>query len=120
MTWKALNEGLTTSCPNNGVDPLIPAAIAIASTQVGVKELTGKNDGVEVESYLKSVGLGKGYAWCMAFVYWVFLKACDSLKIEMMLPKNAGVLNFFRQTKPLSEFWVLDLVKAYYFDLGLT
>ncbi|MEN9447125.1 MAG: hypothetical protein RJA25_415 [Bacteroidota bacterium] len=39
-------------------------------SQVGVREATGKNDGKEVEQYLKSVGLGKGYAWCAAFVKW--------------------------------------------------
>lgn len=36
-------------------------------TQLDVRELTGKNDGPEVEKYLASVGLGKGYAWCAAF-----------------------------------------------------
>lgn len=41
-------------------------------SQVGVREKTGKNDGPEVESYLKAVGLGKGYAWCAAFVKWCF------------------------------------------------
>jgi len=42
----------------------------IYNSQVGVREKTGKNDGPEVEMYLKSVGLGKGYAWCAAFVHW--------------------------------------------------
>ncbi len=35
---------------------------------LGVREKTGKNDGPEVESFLASVGLGKGYAWCGAFL----------------------------------------------------
>lgn len=39
-----------------------------ALSYVGVKELTGKNDGYEVEKFLKSVGLGKGNHWCAAFV----------------------------------------------------
>ncbi|MCW5900484.1 MAG: CHAP domain-containing protein [Flavobacteriales bacterium] len=39
-----------------------------ASADVGVRELTGKNDGPEVERYLAHVGLGKGYPWCAAFV----------------------------------------------------
>jgi hypothetical protein len=34
---------------------------------IGVKELTGNNDGKEVEMFLQSAGLGKGYAWCAAF-----------------------------------------------------
>lgn len=45
------------------------------SSQLGVTELTGNNDGVEVEKYLASVGLGKGYAWCAAFVTYCFREA---------------------------------------------
>lgn len=40
----------------------------IATKYVGIKEATGNNDGKEVEMFLKSVGLGKGYSWCAAFV----------------------------------------------------
>jgi hypothetical protein len=43
--------------------------------EVGVREATGKNDGVQVEAYLKSVNLGKGYPWCAAYVIWVY-KQC--------------------------------------------
>ncbi len=39
-------------------------------SQIGVRELTGNNDGPEVETYLSSVGLNKGYSWCAAFVKW--------------------------------------------------
>lgn len=44
-------------------------------SQVGVREATGRNDGKEVEKYLRSVGLGKGYAWCAAFVHWCLNEA---------------------------------------------
>lgn len=44
--------------------------IDIADSQVGVREATGRNDGSEVEMYLRSVDLGKGYAWCAAFLTW--------------------------------------------------
>lgn len=37
---------------------------------MGVREATGKNDGAAVEKYLKACGLGKGYAWCAAFIAW--------------------------------------------------
>lgn len=49
--------------------------LSIAESQVGVRELTNRNDGKQVEQYLASVGLGKGYAWCAAFVTWTFRKA---------------------------------------------
>lgn len=40
--------------------------------QVGVLEATGHNDGVEVAKYLNSTNLTEGYAWCAAFVNWVY------------------------------------------------
>lgn len=74
-------------------------ALEIANTQLFVREKTGKNDGVEVEAYLKSTGLGKGYAWCMAFVFWAFSKAATDLKIPNLMPKTAGVLDGLRRSK---------------------
>ncbi|HEX2868734.1 MAG TPA: CHAP domain-containing protein [Ignavibacteriales bacterium] len=53
----------------------MPEHIKIAQSFVGVKEKTGHNDGPEVEMFLKSVGLGKGYAWCAAFVSYCLDKA---------------------------------------------
>lgn len=44
-------------------------------SQIGVREKSGKNDGVQVEAYLKTVGLEKGYPWCAAFVKWNLLNA---------------------------------------------
>lgn len=43
-----------------------------ARSQVGVRELTGKNDGKEVEAYLAVTGQKKGAAWCAAFVCWTY------------------------------------------------
>ena len=46
------------------------AALAIAHTYIGQKEIpAGSNAGEFVEGCLKLVGLGKGFAWCQAFVY---------------------------------------------------
>jgi hypothetical protein len=47
----------------------------IARAELGVRELTGKNDGIKVEAYLKYVGFPKGNPWCAAYVSWVFKKA---------------------------------------------
>jgi hypothetical protein len=47
-------------------------------SQIGVREATGHNDGKDVEKYLRSVGLGKGYPWCAAFVHWCL----DSARIN--------------------------------------
>lgn len=49
--------------------------VAIARSQIGIKEATGKNDGAEVEAYLATTGLKKGEPWCAAFLSWVFKEA---------------------------------------------
>lgn len=49
--------------------------------EIGVREATGKNDGESVEKYLRSIGLGKGYAWCAAFVHWV-LEQCGAARVR--------------------------------------
>lgn len=49
--------------------------IEIAAAEIGVREATGNNDGERVETYLAYTGLGKGYAWCAAFVSWCYGQA---------------------------------------------
>lgn len=56
--------------PYNGV--LRDEIIETAESFVGVREMTGNNDGVEIEMFLASVGLGSGFAWCAAFVHYIF------------------------------------------------
>lgn len=48
--------------------------VKLAEEQLYVRELTGKNDGVEVVKYLKSVNLRKGDAWCAAFISWLHIQ----------------------------------------------
>lgn len=42
----------------------------IYTSQIGVHEATGHNDGPEVEKYLRYTHLGPGNSWCAAFVNW--------------------------------------------------
>lgn len=42
------------------------------TSQIGVREATGNNDGLQVEKYLKVSGFGSGFAWCAAFLAWTF------------------------------------------------
>lgn len=67
-------------------------ALEIAKTQISVREATGHNDGDQVEKYLKSIGLSKGYSWCMAFVYWCFDQAAAKLQVANPLHRTGGVL----------------------------
>lgn len=99
LTWERLFTEATEVKPHSNI--LRFRALEIADTQLFVREKTGNNDGTDVESYLKAVGLGKGYAWCMAFVFWIFQKASTELKIKNPVPKTAGVLDCYAKAKKL-------------------
>lgn len=95
-------------------------SLEIAQSQIGVQEIPkNSNAGPAVEKYLKSVGLGKGYAWCMAFVYWSVKTACIELNIENPLAKTAGVLDMYnrmtkyRVTTPQpGDFFIMEFGKG--------
>ncbi|KAA2245496.1 CHAP domain-containing protein [Chitinophaga agrisoli] len=78
---------------------LAAAALRVALSQDGVQESPrGSNGGPEVTIYLKSVGLGPGYAWCMAFVYWCVQQAASETGVGNPLVKTAGVLQQWNNT----------------------
>jgi hypothetical protein len=54
---------------------LIQKIVSVYTSQIGVREATGHNDGKEVEMYLSTTGFAKGNPWCAAFVTWTFLEA---------------------------------------------
>lgn len=71
-----------------------------AKSQIGVMEKPrGSNSGPEVDAYLKSVGLGPGYAWCAAFTYWCFNEAYKNSGKSNPAYKTAGVLSHWTNTK---------------------
>ena len=81
---------------------LAKQTIASAITQLGVQEVPkGSNRGKDVEKYLASCGLGGGYSWCMAFVYWNVIQASIVAKVRNPLFKTAGVLAQWNASKPL-------------------
>lgn len=57
-----------------------------------VREATGKNDGKDVEAFLRNVGLGKGYAWCAAFM----AQCHDDVGLEN--PRSAYCPVWFRKS----------------------
>ena len=69
---------LITALPDKTTKSSSTPWMKTASSQLGVKEATGHNDGPAVEGYLKTVNLGKGNPWCSAFVNWVMEK--DKIK----------------------------------------
>ena len=77
--------------------PLARKALDVAISQMGVSEVPlGSNDGPEVKLYLASIGLGPGYAWCAAFVYWCTQKACTINGATNPLKKTGGVQAMFK------------------------
>ncbi|GAL83407.1 hypothetical protein MYP_634 [Sporocytophaga myxococcoides] len=78
--------------------------VNLYTSQIGVHELTGNNDGPEIEAYLRVCGLPKGHAWCAAFVSWVFdranIKAIKSAWAPSWFP-NKNVI--FKNGKSLPE-----------------
>ena len=67
--------------------------ILIAAQEIGVRESSGQNDGPRVEGYLAYTGLGKGYAWCAAFVSWCYGQ------VGLSAPRNAWSPALFPQVR---------------------
>lgn len=61
-------------------------------SQIGVKEV-GLNTGTQVDLYLATTNLGPGYAWCAAFVAWVYTEN------GVPNPKSAWSPAWFPQSK---------------------
>lgn len=77
-------------------------ALEVAKAQLGKQEIPkGSNAGPDVEKYLKSVGLGPGYSWCMALVYWCTNEAADSLKLTNPLIRTGGVMRQWNENTKL-------------------
>ncbi|MCD0489791.1 peptidoglycan-binding protein [Pedobacter sp. MC2016-14] len=71
--------------------------IPLATGEIGVRELTGNNDGKRVEEYLRCVGLKKGNPWCAAWISFVFMKA------GYTLPRTGWSPALFRKGKLTRE-----------------
>ncbi|WP_199118708.1 CHAP domain-containing protein [Pedobacter sp. ASV28] len=77
--------------------------IKTAQSQIGVQEFPkGSNSGKQVEIYLNSVGLGKGYAWCMAFIYWCVLQTYNKTGAKTPLKRTGGVRDQWIACKSLA------------------
>ena len=102
--------------------PLANTALQFAQSQLGVKEVPiGSNAGPDVEKYLNRVGLGKGYAWCMAFAYWCYDEASKKIAVTNTLLKTGGALaqfNYQKQNHPERIVTVPQAGDLFVLDLG--
>ena len=96
-TWWSLDLNLTNFVTNHAAMRL--EAVKIARKEIGVKEVPlGSNRGPRVEEYLKSVCLGPGYAWCVAFVYWCFEQSALSLNCVNPLPRTGSCIDHWTKS----------------------
>ena len=99
FTWEALFGADTVPASEEAPNPFLKAALDIGKTQIGVAEVPlGSNGGPQVDQYLASVGLGTGFFWCMAFVYWVYNEAAKQLGRKNPLVRTGGVLMHWKDT----------------------
>ncbi len=83
-------------------ESIIKEVIIVAKTQVGLRELTDRNDGPHIEIYLKSVGLKGNYPYCAAGVYWCFERAVHNLeqtKTAIPIKRTASANAIFDDAK---------------------
>ena len=106
-----LLAGFTTQHDRN---TLTAAAqiVSLASKEVGVKELTGNNDGLRVEQYLAYTGHKKGDPWCASFLSWVFGQAGYSQ------PKTAWSPALFPKSRSTKTILLGTVFGLYFADKG--
>lgn len=73
-----------------GSQPVRTELQELYTSQIGVREATGNNDGKEVKMYLNSVGLDEGYPWCAAFVSWCHLELIIPSPVSAWSPSWFG------------------------------
>lgn len=96
-------------------DQFASAVRQVYTSQIGVRELSDRNDGREVEMYLRSVGLSKGNPWCAAFVHYCLSKGGVPNSITGYSPtsfnkKNVVMFNHVFTLKP----HYADVLSFYY------
>ncbi|HMP91559.1 MAG TPA: CHAP domain-containing protein [Phnomibacter sp.] len=99
ITWEALFGQGTVPEQDEPKNKATSSVIEIAKAEIGVMEdPPGSNWGPRVKEYLNSVDLNIKAPWCMAFVYWCFQQAANTLGKGNPLVKTGGVLNHWNKT----------------------
>jgi len=94
-----------------------PTIKEVYDSQIGVRELTGKNDGPAIKMYNATVGLPEGYSWCAAFVKWCLIKAGYGDNVKNT---NAMALSFHKTDRLIKDYNQLrpgDVLTLYYVKL---
>lgn len=93
ISWHILFGSATLPQVSEASSSLLNKTLDIARSQIGVMEdPLGSNRGPQVDQYLKSVGLGPGFFWCMAFVYWCFNEASKQMDRPNPMVRTGGCI----------------------------
>lgn len=79
---------------------LSEVALALASADVGQRELGGNNRGPYVEACLAKVGLPAGEPWCAAALFTWFDRAAAQLGLTNPVPKTGSTLRLWALAEP--------------------
>jgi hypothetical protein len=94
-------------------------ALNVAQSQIGTQEIPrGSNAGPQVELYLKSVGLAKGYPWCMAFIYWCHQQVSQAQGLKNPLIKTGGVLRQYNEMPAKNKHSTPQVGDVFIMDFG--
>lgn len=102
LSWEALFGAATvrTQQPSDATDPLLARALAVAESQIGVREAPpNSNRGAEVDAYVRAVGVPLGSPWCAAFVYWCFAGAASQLGVDNPVVESGGCMDHWRRAR---------------------
>jgi hypothetical protein len=80
--------------------------LCIAKNELGVREVSGRNDGPRVAAYLHYVNVEEGSAWCAAFVSWVFGQAGYAAPRTAWSPALFPLSKRTRQVSPAVVFGI--------------
>lgn len=81
---------------NPAAKTMIDAMIRIARAEVGTRESGGNNRGPRIQQYQDGASWvkGTGWAWCAAFVAWVFDELAKQFTLPFATPEGAGAFWF--------------------------
>jgi len=103
---EAVATGQSSLGPEKSIDIAGKIKVSLADADIfwsqlsgynGKKEV-GNNAGDPVARFLKDVGLGTGFPWCMAFVYSMFKEFTNKKGLKNPLPKTAACKTFWSQS----------------------
>lgn len=81
---------------------LTATVLEIARQHIGDREYKDRaNSGPEVDLFLASVGLLPGFAWCSAFMFWLFKSAAAQTGLVNPYPKTASSLHVWTLAEPI-------------------